>query len=151
MSYIESSLIPGERIVYLARLHWIVFLWSAVFLILAFVGFASGYESIGLVFLLISVFKGIFSLLDYLTSEFGLTNMRILFKIGWIRRRTFEMFLTKVEGIGVEQGIIGRILDYGTIIVIGAGGTREMFHKINAPLEFRRRVQEQIASVQDLK
>jgi uncharacterized membrane protein YdbT with pleckstrin-like domain len=77
--------------------------------------------------------------------------MRILFKIGWIRRRTFEMFLTKVEGIGVEQGIIGRILGYGTIIVIGAGGTREMFHKINAPLEFRRRVQEQIASVQDLK
>jgi uncharacterized membrane protein YdbT with pleckstrin-like domain len=151
MGYIESSLIPGERIVYLARLHWIVFLWSVIFLILALVGFASGYESIGLVFLLIGVFKGIFSLLDYLTSEFGLTNMRILFKIGWIRRRTFEMFLTKVEGIGVEQGIIGRILDYGTIVVIGAGGTREMFHKINAPLEFRRKAQEQIANVQELK
>jgi hypothetical protein len=63
MSYIESSLIPGERIVYLARLHWIVFLWSVIFLILALVGFASGYEAIGLVFLLIGVFKGIFSLL----------------------------------------------------------------------------------------
>ena len=59
------------------------------------------------------------------------------------------MLLNEVEGIQVNQSILGRILGYGSITV---GGTvRGPFHYIDAPFEFRKQAQEQIAAVQDSK
>jgi uncharacterized membrane protein YdbT with pleckstrin-like domain len=57
-----------------------------------------------------------------------------------------ELQLSKVEGIVVEQGIIGRLFDYGSIIVGGTGGTKEPFALIRAPIMFRKQVQQQIES-----
>jgi hypothetical protein len=54
--------------------------------------------------------------------------------------------LGKVEGIGVEQGFIGRLLGFGTITVTGTGGTKEPFPNIARPLEFRRQVQGQVSA-----
>src|SRR4029077_2816860 len=68
-------------------------------------------------------------------------------KVGWIRRRSVETLLGKVEAVAVEQGIGGRLLDYGALVVTGTGGTRERFDRIAAPLEFRRQVQAQIAAM----
>jgi uncharacterized membrane protein YdbT with pleckstrin-like domain len=76
------------------------------------------------------------------TSEFVVTNKRVLIKIGLVRRHTLELLLGKVETIGVEQGVPGRIFNYGTIIVTGTGGTKELFPVIARPLEFRKAVQE---------
>src|SRR5207247_7498840 len=67
-------------------------------------------------------------------------------KVGWVRRRTVETMLSKVEGIGVDQDLVGRMLGYGTIVVTGTGGTKEQFTKIARPLEFRRQVQGAIAA-----
>ena len=52
------------------------------------------------------------------------------------------MNIAKVESVNVDQGIIGRILGYGTITVIGTGGTREPFHYISRPLDFRKAFQQ---------
>lgn len=76
-----------------------------------------------------------------ITSEFAVTNNRVLVKVGIIRRHSMEIVLPQVEGIGVDQGIIGRILGFGTIVVSGTGTTREFFIRIRNPLEFRRQVQ----------
>ncbi len=73
----------------------------------------------------------------------------MLIKTGFMGRRSLEILLTKVEGIGVEQGILARILGYGSITVGGTGGSKEAFHRINSPFEFRKQVQEQIATVED--
>ena len=151
MGYIEKNLMAGEKVIYRTKLHWVIFLWSAIFLIIAIVGFASGSGAVGGLFILLTVLAGISSFLNYSTSEFGVTNKRVLVKVGWIRRHSLETLLTKVEGIGVDQGILGRIVGYGTIVVTGTGGTKEPFHKIDTPLEFRKRVQEQIAAVQESK
>lgn len=159
---------PGEKVVYQTRLHWIVFLWSALFLFIGTVLFIGasvvvlfiGASVVGalvsflpliLFLLLLAVLTGLSAFITYYSSEFGVTNKRVVIKVGFIRRRTIETFLTKVEGIGVNQGILGRILDYGTIVVTGTGGTKEPFHKIDAPLQFRKRVHEQIAAVQETK
>ncbi len=72
-----------------------------------------------------------------------MTTRRVLIKVGVLRRRSLELLLSKVESIGVDQGIVGRLLGYGTIIVTGTGGTKEPFRMIAAPLEFRRMVQQQ--------
>ena len=151
MGYIEENLMTAEKVIYRTKLHWVIFLWTAIFLFFAIIGFASGSGGVGGGFIVLAALTGFFSYISYSTSEFGVTNKRVLVKVGWIRRHSLETLLTKIEGIGVDQGILGRILGYGTIVVTGTGGTKEPFHKIDAPLEFRKRVQEQIASVQESK
>lgn len=161
MSYIEQNLMPGEKIIYRARLHWIVFLWPVIFLLFALVslffalvGLANGSGAIqgpllGGLFVVLAAVAAVPQYITYITSEFGVTNKRVLVKVGFIRRDTMETLLSKVEGISVSQGILGRILGYGTIIVTGTGGSGAPFHKIATPLEFRRQVHERIAANQE--
>jgi len=153
MSYIENSLMNGESVIYSAKLHWVIFLWPAIWLVIALSIFSSGGDAAaaGGGVIVIAILTGIASFINYSTSEFGITNKRVLAKVGFIRRNSLEVLLTKVEGIQVNQGILGRILGYGSVIVSGTGGAKDPFHKIAAPLEFRRKAQEQIASVQDSK
>jgi uncharacterized membrane protein YdbT with pleckstrin-like domain len=79
-------------------------------------------------------------------AEFAVTNKRVIFKTGVMRRSSEEIFLSKVESVTVNEGMLGRMLDYGTINVRGTGGTLEPFHKIAHAQEFRRHVQEQISN-----
>lgn len=153
MSYVENNLMSGERIVYQAKLHWVEFLWPIIWLVVAVLFFASGGDTAGAggLFILLAVLTGIASFINYSTSEFGITNKRVIVKVGLIRRKSLEVLLSKVESIQVNQGILGRILGYGSIVVIGTGGTKDPFHKISNPLEFRRKTQEQVSSVQDSK
>jgi uncharacterized membrane protein YdbT with pleckstrin-like domain len=145
MGYIDDNLMSGEQIVYRTKLHWVIFLWPIIFVVIAFMFFAGDSTAAGGFFLLVAIIWGVSFFISFKTSEFGITNKRVLIKTGFIRRNSLETLLTKVEGIQVNQGILGRILNYGTIIVKGTGGTSNPFHKIDAPLEFRKKVQEQIA------
>ena len=91
--------------------------------------------------------KSIFTLtlaawFDRWFSEFVITNRRIIIKTGIIGRETFEMNLSKIESVNVDQSILGRILNYGSITIIGSGGTKETFNKIARPLAFRKAFQE---------
>jgi uncharacterized membrane protein YdbT with pleckstrin-like domain len=151
MSYIEKNLMNGESLLYRSKLHWVVFLWPAIWFVAALIFFGSAIPAAGQLIILVAIVTGIASFINYTTSEFGITNKRIIVKIGFIRRTSLEVLLTKVEGIQVDQGILGRILGFGSITVSGTGGTKDPLHKIDAPLEFRRKAQEQIASVQDSK
>jgi len=153
MSYIEDNLMSGEEVIYLAYLHWVVFLWPIIWFVIAILFFIGGGDSaaVGGIFIVIAIIHAIASLITYKTSEFGVTNKRVLVKVGFIRRNSLEVLLTKVEGIQVKQGIIDRILGYGSIVISGTGGSKDPFHKISSPLEFRRKTQEQIAIVQESK
>ena len=153
MNYIDSNLLTGENVVYRAKLHWIVFLWPVIWLIIAIVLFSSGEGAVGVgvIAFILFIATGIASLISYLTSEFGVTTKRVVVKIGFIRRSSLEVMLSKVEGIQVHQGILGRILGFGTVRVSGTGGSHDPFHKISAPLKLRRAAQEQIVIVQDGK
>jgi uncharacterized membrane protein YdbT with pleckstrin-like domain len=147
MSYIEKNLMSGEVIVYRATLHWAIYvptILMGLFSLLMFVGGAGGAIFGGLLLLFLVLPMGISALVNAKTSEFAVTNKRVMMKFGFIRRSSIEVLLTKVEGISVDQGIIGRLLDYGTIVVGGTGGTKTPFPKIAEPMQFRRRVQEEI-------
>ena len=117
--YVQSNLSTGENVVYEATLHWIIFV------------------SLRAIFTL-----WIAPLIAWYTSEFVITNKRIIIKVGLISRRTLEMNLAKLESVNVDQSILGRILGYGTITVIGTGGTREPFYHISKPLDFRKAFQQ---------
>ena len=146
MSYVESTLVPGERIIYRAHVHWITFLGAGLVSLLftsgaIFVAAVDNNQSVAFVIFLIGILPLAWSYLRYRCSEFAVTDKRVLIKTGMIQRHTLETLLNKVENISVEQGLLGRVLNYGTIQVTGTGSTKETFTNIVAPLEFRKQVQ----------
>ena len=160
MSYVDKNLMDGEQVFYRARRHWTVFGGAIFFLcagLVLFIGvrvwgqpeWAGNVSIVALALgILMALIKTIPAWIDRATSEFAVTNKRVIIKVGWVRRRSLETLLTKVEGIEVNQGMGGRVFDYGTIIITGTGGSKETFERIGAPLIFRRKVQEQILALQ---
>ncbi|HKH84066.1 MAG TPA: PH domain-containing protein [Gemmatimonadales bacterium] len=155
MSYLDDHLLAGERIVYRARLHWTIFLTSIVVVLLG-IGlwiflqyFEPVYSWAGLglagIGLLLAIGPGI----RYITSEFAVTDKRVLGKVGFIERESDETLLSKIEAIAVDQGIIGRMFGFGTLTITGTGGTQEVFSGIADPLEFRRQIQSQIIAQEE--
>jgi uncharacterized membrane protein YdbT with pleckstrin-like domain len=148
MSYVERNLLPNEEITYRARLHRIVyFLPDCVFLVAVLVGLAGGGWIAAAIIAAIGVVLFIPPWIRSASSEFAITNKRVLVKVGLVRRHSLELLLQKVEGIGVDQSVLGRVLGYGTITVSGVGGTKESFRMISNPLEFRRQVQASLSVV----
>jgi uncharacterized membrane protein YdbT with pleckstrin-like domain len=82
-----------------------------------------------------------FAALAVKTSELVITDRRVLIKVGFIQRQTFEMFISKIESVAVTQGMLGRFFNYGTVEIRGTGGSSESFATIVAPLQFRDAIQ----------
>ena len=132
MSYVEKNLIKDEEIIYRAHLHWTVFGWTITWGIIAITcGFMGNslLAGLGLSSILVVVL-GLNALIKYKTSEFAITNKRIIVKVGFIRRTSVEVLLNKIEGIQVDQSIIGRMLDYGSISIRGTGGSKSPFRMV---------------------
>lgn len=129
MSYIDESLVPGETVLHRARVSW----WSQAGLVVLGV-------------LLLVVVVGIFFILvawiRVHSTELAITNRRVIAKFGFIKRDTVEINLEKVEALRVEQGFWGRILNFGTILMTGTGGSIEPIPNIADPLVFRRKFME---------
>lgn len=162
MSYIDRNLMDGEHIVYRGRLNLVIFIWPIMWFIVALALYGVGVNmaeakvrtfmiAIGGLFALIAFITFMRPFIQYVTSEFGITNRRVIVKTGLFRRKSLEVLLNKIEGIQVNQSIFGRLLGFGSITVTGTGGTKDPFHNIAAPFEFRKKAQEQIASVQNLE
>lgn len=148
MSYVDENLMTGEHVVYRAKLHSIVYAGAAFFAFFGLVTLLAGAWPGVIVFFLLAGLAGLAAYIRVMTSEFAVTNKRALIKVGVLSRRSLEILLTKIEGIGVNQNLTGRLLDFGTIVVIGTGGTKEPFKRIAKPLTFRKSVQEQISEPQ---
>jgi uncharacterized membrane protein YdbT with pleckstrin-like domain len=157
MSYVDSQLLAGETVRYRARLHRGIFSVPSVFVVLTLAALIGAIAAGHWWWLLVAVtgIIGAFTFsrawVTYKTSEFAVTDKRVVIKVGWIRRRTLETMLSKVEGVGVDQSLTGRMLGYGSIEVTGTGGTREEFTRIADPLEFRRQVQAAISAADEAR
>ena len=161
MSYVERNLIAGEEVVFQTKHHWIVMARSfALGLVLDLAGIA------GLIYVLnqkdwtpasrnaallaaaVAVIAGslltLYGTMKRNATEMVVTNKRVIVKTGILKRNTFEMLLSRIESIGVQEPVMGRMLGYGTVILRGVGGTPDEFDLIAKPLEFRSHVQEQI-------
>ena len=140
MSYTKRNLLSNEIVKYKASLHLIIYVPTILWLVLGFVFEAAG---IAWVFIAIALFSFGKALLRKLGSEFMLTNKRVVLRQGIISRKTVEIILVKCEGVSVDQGILGRILNYGTLVVT-TGGATSRFNYVKGPVTFRNRVNEEI-------
>lgn len=167
MNYVERNLVPGETLIYQTRHHWLVLLGPlllslvlgipGVLLIAESVARKNGrsfipvnasvgpevFAIIGAVLLAVGVAILGYGLTKRNATEMAVTNRRVLIKTGLGSRRTLDLMLSRVESIGVEETMLGRMLGYGSVIVRGTGGTPDPFVLIAHPQEFRRAVQEQ--------
>jgi len=163
MSYVKDNLMPDEKVLYSAHIHPALFIPSIFYFVIAFaIGifafslgskYSSGSSSssviaffsftllcVSVFIFLVSILLGLQALIIILTTEFAVTNRRVIAKTGFIRRHTLEMLLLKIESVAVQQSILGRLLDFGTVTVTGTGGTREGFKAIVDPIAARSRI-----------
>lgn len=143
MSYVDTTLLPDERVTHRAQLSRVIFVGPAIVLAIGVLCLLGGRGALpgALVFLVVGTAAALARYVNFSTSEFAITDKRVIIKVGLLRRRTLELQLTKLEAIAVDQGILGRIFGFGNIVVTGTGGTKEPFKTISGPLEFRRAAQ----------
>lgn len=160
MSYVEKNLVPGEKLVYRTGVHWSVLFGPAT---LAAVIAAPGIAVLayrddianhgipvdvvaiaGAVLILVALAIFGFSVVKKNATEIAVTDRRVIIKTGMASRRSLEILIAKVESVGIDETLMGRMLGYGTVVIHGTGGTPEPFRKIAHPSEFRREVQQQV-------
>ena len=125
MGYVEDNLLNEERVLARTHRHWITFFtWRGI----------------------LTLFLGPW--IDRRSSEFAVTDRRLIIKVGIFDRKTMDLNLSKVESVDIEQNLWGRMLGYGTLHVVGTGGSRESFAHIADPMAFRRAVQQASADMQ---
>jgi len=146
--YIDQILQPGEKVLYSTNAHWIFYLpailaWiaAAALLVLSRATITEGIIllclSASAVVALAALYWTVKAWFHRWTTETDVTNLRVVHKAGFIKRRTFEISLDKVESVDVNQSILGRILNYGDVTILGVGEGRETIATIASPLSFR--------------
>lgn len=145
MSYNNTHLAPGETIVFRTRRHWLywlswfpVALWGGIIMVMG--EFNPPQILIGVALMM----PFLVAFADYLSSEFVVTNRRVVGKVGILNTRSFELFLGRIEGLTIEQELFGRVFGYGTLVTSGTGASQSPFRFIAKPQEFRRAVNIQI-------
>jgi uncharacterized membrane protein YdbT with pleckstrin-like domain len=125
-SYVEGALVKDEKIVHLGHIS----LWSLWHLIALGLVLLPVF-GLGLIFLIMAYVR-------YKTTELAITTKRVIVKFGLIRRRTIEININKVESIQVDQEILGRVFNFGTLVISGAGNPQAPVAGISSPMDFRR-------------
>lgn len=151
MGYITRSLGPNEKIIYRAHFNW---LWKARgwVILLIFLGFAAvAYQQND--HWAASIISGagvvlfVAAMLPIWTKEVAVTNERLIYKRGIIARDTNEIQLRAVEEVALDQGVFGRIFDFGQISVHGTGGEDMRLPTLGSPVTLRQNLQKAMAQV----
>jgi len=151
MKYVDRVLQPGESVVHATTLHWLIYLKAIGLLVLALLflvasrwfaedGVATALWIVAALLGLLALYHGLKALLQRATTELAVTDRRVIYKTGIFQRYTMEMNRSKVETVGVDQSVLGRLLNYGTVIVRGTGGSFEPIRHIHDPLSFRNHI-----------
>jgi uncharacterized membrane protein YdbT with pleckstrin-like domain len=148
MSYVQSHLQEGETVVHQTTVHWIVYGRAVFWLVVAAVLYVASMRALdadyvkplhlaALAAVVLAVLDALRALMRRMSTELAVTSLRVISKTGIIRRRTFEMNRSKIESVLVDQSILGRLFDFGTIIIKGTGGGIDPLVGIDQPMKFR--------------
>ncbi len=150
MSYIDENLMPQEKVLLRASVHEAAFFGPMIAVILILVALIvwlfiiqTPYWYSTAIFVVLLAYispVAVKSAIAYLTTEFAVTNQRVVVKSGMLRRAVAETLLHKVESIRIDQSAFGRLFNFGTVEVVGTGGTKSTLLGVREPLEFRNQM-----------
>jgi uncharacterized membrane protein YdbT with pleckstrin-like domain len=149
MGYVGRVLVPGERLRYATKIHWSIFLPGLILLVPALAALLIPWKAGTTSTFWMAAAIVLFGMAAFLlfgewfrrwSTEIAVTSKRIIYKCGFVRRRTIEMNLDKVESVDVNQSILGRLLGYGDIVIRGVGVGIEPLRRIDHPITFRTHV-----------
>jgi len=129
VSYIEESLSAGEKVEGLFKLHWVAWLPMWLWILLAIPTFG------------ITLLIALYEFLKLRFQEQGVTNKRVVLKKGIVSRKTEEMKLKSIETVEIDQGVLGRILGFGTVKLTGKGVSDFLLKGIADPLAVKRTIE----------
>lgn len=129
MSYLRQTLTGDEEILFEGKVA-LMSMWLAILIGLILL-FAMGAGALLLIYVAIV----------YFTSEMAITSKRVVAKWGLIRRTSVEVNIANIEALSLEQGIMGRLFNYGTLVVASSGNST-LIEKVKDPLGFRKQVLE---------
>lgn len=150
MTYYTKVLQPDEQVRYVGKLHWTIYRNAILLAVLTVIaaGFAMNLQdNERFVVFLAAAVLALLALISFLSAwfirtstEIVVTDKRVIHKVGWIARHTEEINITKVETVDVAQGVTGRILDFGTVLIRGIGGSWEPLRRVASPLQLRNAI-----------
>jgi uncharacterized membrane protein YdbT with pleckstrin-like domain len=137
VSYVQSVILPGETLLAVGKTHWFVYVVPGFWLLVSLVLFVMAPWIFGAALAALALILLAKAWVYTFSTELAVTSKRVITKFGFIRRTTVELRHDKVESMHVEQSIIGRIFDFGSIVITGSGGTHAPIPYIAHPLQFR--------------
>jgi uncharacterized membrane protein YdbT with pleckstrin-like domain len=148
MSYLQHVLQPGEQVRRISSIHWIVYWPGVAVALLAVVAYwfsetrylTGIWRYTAYALALVAVVLLIQQWLQLWVTEIAVTNRRVIYKKGLVRRQTNEMNMDKVESVQINQSILGRMLDYGDVTILGTGEGFETLRTIARPIELRNSI-----------
>ena len=151
MAYLDKVLRAGERVHFHGRLHWLIYghglLWLLAGVVVLLVALATNQPDLGRVLALAAIAVLVFAAwllvaagIRRYAAEFVVTDLRVIVKHGLLSRHTAEMNVSKIESVDVEQGILGRIFGFGTLIVRGTGASLEPLRNVADPIGMRNAI-----------
>ncbi len=150
MRKIDRELLPDEQILFRTGKHYIVFYVPLVWLlvVIAFLFIPNPFMiKFAIVPAMAALLTGINQWFIYYFSDFAVTNRRIIMKEGFFFQHTLEIRLSTVSNMSFNQSLIGRFLNYGTLIISPFGGREDFFQDIARPLEFQKYAQAQLDQI----
>jgi membrane protein DedA with SNARE-associated domain len=147
MSYIAHSLGQSEHLIYRARFPWFypALAWALLIgSVLGAVLIDVRWLGIGLLLAGLAACAPI--MLPLWTTEIGVTNQRFIYKRGWLWRTTQELQLRAIEEVNLNQGLLGRLFDFGQLELRGTGVDDIRLPLLADPLGLRKALQDGMAS-----
>jgi uncharacterized membrane protein YdbT with pleckstrin-like domain len=148
MGYISENLMKNEVITYRGCLHWVIYAPAVAFGVLTLVFAALKFPILAAICLLLAAWGVLAAWMRQHTTEFAVTNKRVIGKTGFIKRDTIDLNLAKVESLYADQGVWGRMFSYGAVRIVGTGGSNFIVKGALNPVAFKRAANEQIDAAQ---
>ena len=154
MSYVQSILGQDEQVLLLAKMHWVNYIRAIVLAVLALLVAGFGVVAITVIAFVVAGLLLVLALIAFVriylnvsSTELAVTNQRVIYKTGMLKRHTMEQQLNRIDSVSVDQTYLGRVLGFGEVDIRGSGNSFTPTHKIAHPLEFRKAVQTGINDV----
>lgn len=147
MSYLDKNLLENEKILFRTKKHWIVFFPAAFWACVTIFCFYFTHPILQKIIFFPAIMTVLYlcnTLLVYYFSEFAITNIRIIMREGFFFRHINDTRLSAIATVNVVQGLIGQVLDYGTVLINSFGGESDPFRDIDSPIKFKNILQEQL-------